>query len=146
MAPSRYRVRRSAQGGRGRSYPHRLRHERVLLDLERVVRAGSRAREVAAADVVEVPRGAHAFDEAVEELLAHEAPAAHVARLFLRPHELRVPGVPAQDLPELASWERVELLEADDGDVALPRLVSRNHQLVQQLAARDDDAAAARRD
>jgi hypothetical protein len=82
-----------------------------------------------------VPQGAGVAEglQQVPQPAVHEAPRPHVLRLLLDPADVgRRPGSAAAPR-DLAVRERVELLEADDGDgrVALVALV---HQVVGDLA------------
>ena len=113
----------------------RLDELRLLVVVDQL-RAGGRAGAGVAADVLE--RDAH-------ELLQpgrHERPASHVLRLFLDPDPVAGRSVAVEDLLELLGRPGIELLEADDGDVAL--LAGRlplGQQVVVDLARAEQHAA-----
>ena len=74
-----------------------------------------------------------------DESLVQERPRAHVARLFLDPHDLRRVRIPLQRVGDHRLRERIELLDPDDRHVRL-RLVAARFEVVVDLAGREDDA------
>src|SRR5580704_5576074 len=82
------------------------------------------------ADLVE-----HPFEEDIDE-----HPAAHVARLFLAPHDLGL--LEARQLQhQRLGGERIELLDAQQIDVVDAALLALLVEIVIDLAGTDDDAA-----
>src|SRR5579884_392768 len=72
--------------------------------------------------------------------LRDKVPGAHVARLFLAPHDLG-PGIAQEDLAERGEREGIELLDPHQGDTPLAGFGARLQQVEIDLAGAQDDAA-----
>src|SRR3954451_12150666 len=148
-APRRRRRRRSCSDSRlalarrlRRLQRHRDRQvERGAQDAVLLGRVGggialARRRALGAADEAEVEVLRHDLHEAGE----HVGAGAHVARLLLDPDDLAEVRVAADELRDLRLGERVEELDAPDGDALVGLAVRVADEVVVDLAGAEDEA------
>src|SRR5205085_4963965 len=118
----------------------RLVHPVLLLRQEAAVETGGGRGRAAPAHIaralcLDVEARQNLLDAAVDD-----SPGAHVLRLLLAPHELRV-AIACHRLAEHAEGERIKLLDPDQSDVGDLALAPRLQEIVIDLAAREHDAA-----
>src|SRR6185436_3377632 len=100
------------------------------------VRTRGRASGGAAACVL----WALATGQDVLEPILNKRPAAHVLRLFLRPHNLLRIRIAGERFAQTVRRKRIELLEAHNRDTPILSLLSSLDQVVIDLAAAQHDS------
>src|SRR6185503_16584317 len=115
--------------------------DQVRLLLEMIAgRAGRRRRRFGPADIdrplrLHVDVRQRTFDAAVDEV-----PGAHVLWLLLAPHDLGI-GIGREAHAEAGEGKRIELLDADDGDVVDLALAPLGEEIEIDLAAAQQHAS-----
>src|ERR1044072_8064419 len=142
--PSRVGLPREAGGAGagdvGRVLGERVVDELALFEFVDGVGAGGGARRSGATRV----EGALTSREQSGQTRLDDLPAAVVLRLLLTPDELRRLLVRREDFAQRAFGERVELFEPNDGNAVVFRLLPCRREVVEDLAAADDDAPHSR--
>src|SRR5207248_11785431 len=115
---------RQDAGARLAPLGERLLHQPLLLELVGRRASRRRARALLAAD---------ALDPAQMEPRPEEVPGSHVAGLFLEPEEPGL-GIRLERLLDVVLVERIELLDAQDGDVVALLLLAGLEKIVIDLA------------
>src|SRR5690349_16826056 len=111
-------------------------HQRLLLLVVQLQVAHRRRGRRGAPGVRQRLVGAHV----AEEVVLDAVPRALVARFLLRPHHALRVGVEVDLRLELVVRERVELLQANDGDVVDAALGALGDDVVVDLAGAEDHA------
>src|SRR5262245_4724539 len=114
-------------------------HQLVLLGRVDLVRARGRARRLGTPDVGELG----AVEQRASQAVVDELPGTHVPGFFLHPEDLLRVRVGFEEPPELGLRERVELLDAQEGDRIDRALAAAGQERVIDLAAAQDDAGHA---